>query len=63
MANPGKASRKALKWILRYINGSLNIVLIYGGACGDNCNTPILFNNQLSICDLFDLIDLIDLIA
>ncbi|XP_058782988.1 uncharacterized protein LOC131657627 [Vicia villosa] len=36
MANPGKAHWQALKWILRYINGSLNRVLIYGGALGED---------------------------
>ena len=34
MSNPGKAHWQALKWIIRYINGSLNRVLIYGGALG-----------------------------
>jgi len=32
MANPGKAHWQALKWILRYIRGSLGRVLVYGGA-------------------------------
>ncbi|RZB80703.1 Retrovirus-related Pol polyprotein from transposon TNT 1-94 [Glycine soja] len=32
MANPGKAHWQALKWILKYIRGSLGRVLVYGGA-------------------------------
>ena len=35
-ANPGKAHWKALKWILRYNNGYLNKVLIYGGALDED---------------------------
>src|SRR4051812_3675682 len=41
MANPGKAHWQALKWILRYINWSLNIVLIYGGALGEDSKAVI----------------------
>src|SRR4051812_5812458 len=36
MANPGKSHWQALKWILRYINGSLNRVPIYGGVLGED---------------------------
>ena len=32
MENPGKAHWQALKWILRYIRGSLGRVLVYSGA-------------------------------
>jgi len=32
MANPGKSHWQALKWMLRYIIGSLGRVLVYGGA-------------------------------
>nr|GEV25340.1 retrotransposon protein, putative, Ty1-copia subclass [Tanacetum cinerariifolium] len=31
MANPGKAHWKAVKWILRYLNGASNICLVYDG--------------------------------
>lgn len=41
MANPWKAYWQALKCILRYINGSLRRVLIYGGACGDDSKVKI----------------------
>ena len=41
MASPGKAHWQALKWILRYINGSLSRVLIYDGACGDDSKFKI----------------------
>ena len=41
MANPGKAHWQALKWILRYINGSLNRVLIYGGALGEDSKAAV----------------------
>ena len=41
MVNHGKVHWQALKWILRYINGSLNIILIYGGTCGDDRKVKI----------------------
>src|SRR3954469_14090377 len=41
MENPGKAHWQALKWILRFINGSLNRVLIYSGALGED-NTAVI---------------------
>ena len=41
MENPGKAHWQALKWILRYINGSLNRVLIYGGALDEDSKAVI----------------------
>src|SRR3954470_12107876 len=41
MANPGKAHWQALKWILSYINGSLNRVLIYGGGLGEDSKVVI----------------------
>ena len=41
MANPRKAHWKKLMWILRYINGSLNRVLIYGGALGEDSKIVI----------------------
>nr|GEY61384.1 retrovirus-related Pol polyprotein from transposon TNT 1-94 [Tanacetum cinerariifolium] len=31
MANPSKAHWKAVKWILRYLKGGLNICLVYDG--------------------------------
>jgi len=41
MANPGKAHWQALKWILRYIRGSLGRVLVYGGARNSRRTTVI----------------------
>lgn len=41
MANPGKAHWQALKWILRYIRGSLGRVLVYGGARNSRRTTAI----------------------
>ena len=41
MENPGKAHWQALKWILRYINRSLNRVLIYGGSLGEDSKAVI----------------------
>lgn len=35
MANSGKAHWKILKWILRYIKGSLSRVRVYGGSMSD----------------------------
>ena len=32
MANPGKEHWTAVKWVFRYLKGSINKVLIYGGA-------------------------------
>jgi len=40
-ANPGKAHWQALKWILRYIRGSLGRVLVYGGARNSRRTTAI----------------------
>lgn len=36
-----KVHSQALKWNLRYINGSLSIVMIYGGAYGDDSKVKI----------------------
>ena len=41
MANPGKAHWQALKWILRYIKGSLGRVLVYGGVRNSRRTTAI----------------------
>src|SRR3954469_9195761 len=41
MVNPGKAHWQALKCFLKYVNGSLNIVLIYGGALGEDSKAVI----------------------
>lgn len=36
MSNLGRSYCRALKWILRYIKGSLCRVLVYGGARNEN---------------------------
>lgn len=36
MASPGKEQRKAIKWIMRYLNGTLNYGLVYGRSTGKN---------------------------
>lgn len=41
MPNPRKAHWQALKWILRYIKGSLGRVLVYGGAKDKKGTTTI----------------------
>ena len=33
MANPGQEYWVAIKWIFRYRKGSINMALVYGGAC------------------------------
>ena len=40
MSNPGKVHWQALKWILRYIKGSLGKGLVYGGAY-ENSYSPV----------------------
>ena len=42
MANPGKAHWQALKWILRYIKGSIGKSLIYGEVKGYQENTVVI---------------------
>lgn len=41
MSNPGNSHWQALKWILRYIKGSLGRVLVYGGATEKSRTTVI----------------------
>lgn len=41
MVNPENAHWQALKWILRYIKGSLSKVVIYGGVRGDDNKVEI----------------------
>lgn len=36
MSNPGSSHWQTLKWILRYLKGSLGRVLIYGGGTTEN---------------------------
>ena len=42
MANPGKAHWQALKWILRYIKGSIGKSLVYGEVEGYQENTVVI---------------------
>ena len=32
LANPGKAQGEAVKWIFRYLRGTLNVCLSFGGS-------------------------------
>ena len=41
MAKSGKAHWQTLRWIQRYINGSMNRVLVYGGALGEDSKAVI----------------------
>lgn len=38
LANPGKEHWSAVKWILRYLKGIVDVGLVYGNYIGDDCN-------------------------